>query len=46
MLRSNPGVAARLPALEARVAAGEETPERAAHQLLAALRGTEPTERS
>jgi LAO/AO transport system kinase len=38
-LRSHPEVAARLPALEARVAAGEETPERAARQLLAALRG-------
>ncbi len=36
-LREHPAVAAQLPALEARVAAGEETPERAARQLLAAF---------
>ncbi|HEV8629784.1 MAG TPA: methylmalonyl Co-A mutase-associated GTPase MeaB, partial [Thermoanaerobaculia bacterium] len=37
-LRAHPGVAALLGELEARVAAGEETPERAARQLLAAFR--------
>ncbi|HET9765741.1 MAG TPA: methylmalonyl Co-A mutase-associated GTPase MeaB, partial [Thermoanaerobaculia bacterium] len=36
-LRTHPEVAAQLPALEARVAAGEETPEHAARQLLAAF---------
>jgi LAO/AO transport system kinase len=36
-LREHPAVAAQLPALEARVAAGEETPERAARQLLDAF---------
>jgi len=37
-LREHPAVAGELPALEARVAAGEETPEAAARQLLAAFR--------
>ena len=37
-LREHPAVAAALPELEARVAAGEETPESAARQLLAAFR--------
>ena len=36
-LREHPAVAAALPALEARVAAGEETPEAAARQLLGAF---------
>jgi LAO/AO transport system kinase len=36
-LREHPAVAAALPALEARVATGEETPEAAARQLLAAF---------
>ena len=36
-LRDHPAVAAQLPALEARVAAGEETPERAARHVLAAF---------
>ena len=38
-LRSHPQLAGQLPALEARVAAGEETPERAARRLLASLLG-------
>jgi len=37
-LRESPDVAALLPSLEARVAAGEETPEAAARRLLAAFR--------
>jgi GTPase len=41
-LRESPEVAALLPSLEARVAAGEETPERAARLLLAALAGIAP----
>jgi LAO/AO transport system kinase len=38
-LRSHPQLAGQLPDIEARVAAGEETPERAARRLLDAFRG-------
>jgi len=41
-LKGHPAVAARLPALEAEVAAGTTSPTAAARRLLAAFRGDEP----